>query len=485
MSDLTDAGFSRVLLKSQDLAVTRLVQSRGGGNFSVPGSGKTTMTYAVYAALRHAGHIDCMLVIAPLSAYEAWSEEAHDCFTIDARPAVEIAPSAPRRSADVVVMNYERAANGGVRAAIDGWRQGRRILVVFDEAHRAKRGANGQHGQGALDLASMATCRLVLTGTPMPNSPDDLAAALELAWPGHGQRLANPRTVGGSKAWVRITKDDLGLDAANIQVVPVRLDDHHHRVYDLLTKRVSDAGIEAHPTIASKAIARLIACASNPALLTEEKRLDWPELMKPIDDDHELLDAIGAATRPSKLLAAASIAYEHADRGEKLLIWTNFIGNIQELARILKPLNPAVVTGSVPRNDPSAPTDRDRELRKFREDSECSVLIATPQTLGEGVSLHRICQSQVHVDRTYNAGLYLQALDRTHRIGMPEGTTAQVKVLVATGTIDEDVQNALGHKFAQMDAALRDPTLRALSTIGITNGDMSVVDVRRILGHLT
>ncbi len=72
-------------------------------------------------------------------------------------------------------------------------------------------------------------------------------------------------------------------------------------------------------------------------------------------------------------------------------------------------------------------------------------------------------QSQIHVDRTFNAGLYLQALDRTHRVGMPEGTRARVTVLVASDTIDEDVHSALKAKLTAMDGVLNDPTLRRLA----------------------
>lgn len=468
-SELTAGGFSRPLLPAQDSAVTSLVQAEGGGNFSVPGSGKTTMTFAVYTALKERGVVDRMLVVAPQSAYEAWEEESRDCFEPDRRPSIELAPRTPRRSTEVVVVNYERAAQGSMRAAIDGWSRGHRLLVVFDEAHRAKRGNLGEHGRGALDLAELATRRLVLTGTPMPNGIADLEAMLDLAWPGHGRQLASPVTPGGDRSWVRITKDELGLEPAEVTVVPVSLDENHRRIYQAVTTGMAEAvdELRASPEFASTAIARLVAAASNPALLLEEgtdRSVDWAGMLpsgeRPLV---ELLDGLVGAVRPAKLLVAAAIAREHAERGEKLLIWTNFIGIVRELERLLEPYNPAVITGSVVRDDPSAETDRVRELRKFREDPMCAVLIATPQTLGEGVSLHHVCQSQVHVDRTFNAGLFLQSLDRTHRVGMPPGSTAKVTLLVAPDTIDEAIHASLNRKLIGMEEKLRDPSLRRLT----------------------
>jgi hypothetical protein len=54
--------------------------------------------------------------------------------------------------------------------------------------------------------------------------------------------------------------------------------------------------------------------------------------------------------------------------------------------------------------------------------------------LEEGWSLHRACQAQMHVDRSLNVGLYFQALDRTRRVGLPEGRRAMVTGLLGPAT---------------------------------------------------
>lgn len=312
---------------------------------------------------------------------------------------------------------------------------------------------------------------------------------MELAWPGHGRALSSRVTPGASNAWVRVTKDQLQLVPAELSVVPVHLDENHRRIYDAvasgLAATLDDLGVD--PRFLAAATARLVAAASNPALLLSgpDRSLGWTETLPSGELGlSALITDLVNVVRPSKLLTAAAMAHEHANQGEKLLVWTNFLGNVDELARLLEPLNPAVITGEIPRDDRSARTDRVRQLEKFRRDSTCGVLIATPQTLGEGVSLHRTCQSQVHVDRTFNAGQYLQSLDRTHRVGMPPETTARVALLVAEDTIDDAVHGSLNRKLTQMEDQLRDPTLRRLTQPEETTVHVGPEDIATLIAHL-
>jgi SNF2 family DNA or RNA helicase len=485
-------GFARALLPTQTGAVAQLVMLGSGGNFSVPGSGKTTMTLAVYAALKARGDVDRALVIAPLSAHEAWQVETTECFRPGAAPRVAIRPRAWARTTEVVVVNYEHAASAGAGPAFDRWAAGHRVLVVYDEAHRAKRGETGRHGAAAAMLASRATHRLVLTGTPMPNSLQDLTTVLDLAWPGHGDRLAEgDLATTATSAWVRLTKDDLGLIAPQITSETVRLDADHRKVYDIVAAQAADLAangvLDDRPELATKAIMRTIAVAANPAAILDEQ-LRWNERdglgAELVETDTHLRETIHTS-RPAKLLRVASLAREHQEAGTKLLVWSHFLPNITELVRLLEPYGVAVVTGGTAVDDDKAETDRIREITRFRTDPVCTVLVATPQTLGEGVSLHKACQSQVFLDRTFNAGLYLQALDRTHRVGMPDGTVATATTLIAKDTIDEDVDAALRRKISAMQANLDDPSLTVLTLPD--ERDAPVLDrdeIGTLLGHL-
>ena len=58
-----------------------MTQVPGGvANFSIPGSGKTTMTYAVYDNLKSHSIIDQLFVVGPLASFKPWEEEFSKCF---------------------------------------------------------------------------------------------------------------------------------------------------------------------------------------------------------------------------------------------------------------------------------------------------------------------------------------------------------------------------------------------------------------------
>jgi len=464
--DLIAAGFIRQLRPFQRDGVARLLRMGNGADFSVPGSGKTTTAYAVFTALRQLGQIDVMLVLAPPSAFEAWETEAAECFAAGHRPVIGVRPGFATRATDVLIFNYERLEVRRTLAELDTWAGNRRVLTVFDEAHRAKAGLAGVRGRGARTLAERSRRRLVLTGTPMPNGPDDLEAIFNLVWPGQGGRLAKGDLAPvRDRVFVRVTKKDLELPDLATKVEMVELDGAHRRLYDALAGRVAEkfAAGASNAAEIGRAVMRLIAAATNPASVLDPV---GPFSLPGSDSDAELGAMLADPTahvRPAKVIRTAQLVAANAARGRKTLVWSNFVGNVAALRDVLEEHAPAVITGATPVVDQSAVTDRARELVRFRTDPSCRVLIATPQTLGEGVSLHKVCFDQIHVDRGFAAGTFLQSLDRTHRLGMDPDSAPTCTILVADDTIDLLVHDVLSRKVAAMAAALNDETLWPVS----------------------
>ena len=172
-----------------------------------------------------------------------------------------------------------------------------------------------------------------------------------------------------------------------------------------------------------------------------------------------LIETYGEHEVPAKIATACRIVLANARSNRKTLVWSNFPSNLLDLEIQLAALEPAVVYGATP-TDPESPRSRDAEITRFKTDGKCMVLLANPAVLSEGVSLHHECHDAVYLDRSFNAGQYLQSLDRIHRLGLAPDTETRVTVLVAGGTIDErDVTREL----RQRPGASRESWMTVLS----------------------
>jgi len=174
-----------------------------------------------------------------------------------------------------------------------------------------------------------------------------------------------------------------------------------------------------------------------------------------------------------------AIVSENAANGRKTLVWSTFIRSINTLERALGHFGPAVVHGGT--------TDRDEQIRRFKQDDDCMVLLSNPATLGEGISLHHECHDAVYVDRDFAAGRFLQSLDRIHRLGLAPDITTRVTVLASEGTIDEVVAARLADKLAFMGGILDDPAVRQLADLDeepAIGGGLDRGDLQALMGHL-
>ena len=61
-----------------------------------------------------------------------------------------------------------------------------KTMVVLDESHNIKKFEGGKWAENVLNLAPYAKRRVVLTGTPAPNSLSDIWTQFTFLWPGMG-----------------------------------------------------------------------------------------------------------------------------------------------------------------------------------------------------------------------------------------------------------------------------------------------------------
>jgi hypothetical protein len=177
-----------------------------------------------------------------------------------------------------------------------------------------------------------------------------------------------------------------------------------------------------------------------------------------------LLRAAVAAGPSKRLLHAAEMARQFAADGKKVLIWAIFTASIDKLLILLKDLNPATLYGKSGGDFKS----KELNLKKFKEDPTCWVMIANPAAAAEGISLHMHCHDAIYVDRSYNATHYLQSIDRIHRLGLPQGVGTFIYILrnklpAYEPSIDMAVSRRLEMKIANLQRLLDDEDLRQLA----------------------
>lgn len=483
---------TRFLTREQQENILCLLDMGNGANFSVPGAGKTLTALSVWKILRSRGAVEKMLVVCPRSAFESWKSELKDSFD-EAINFQVYSDELISSVTELCAVNYEQLENEKRLSYLKNWIKTNRGLLVVDEAHRIKGGRNSVRWNAVKSLSNEAVRTDVLTGTPMPQGPRDLTSIYSVTWPRLTKGELDERNLIHMKrktAFVRTTKDELDLPNPTIQLVkepagPLQeqiLSALHDRYIGSFSLSIAD---QRNLARRGRAVMTMLAAATNPGLLISKQFNDvemgfsWPP--RAVLEDKALRDLVEDYLHheiPWKFKYVALRAQELADQGQKVLVWSSFIGNLAGLKTVLSKFSPAVIYGA------TLPNEREAELLRFREDPNCFVLISNPQTLGEGISLHRHCHAEIFVDRTYNAGLYLQAVDRIHRLGLDPDQVTQIDILQTALSIDERVEARLAVKIGALadflqdrkltqTALPQDDALAPIDILGLTDEDFA------------
>ncbi|MFJ4412602.1 DEAD/DEAH box helicase [Streptomyces sp. NPDC088910] len=489
---LRASGFRRVLKEFQLENLRTINRLPHGADFSVPGAGKTTVALAGYSLRRAANEVEQLLVIAPIVAFSSWREDSAVC--LDPLPRLAVhggANSLIPESTEFLLTNYNRVSADYDR--IRAFVARRPTQVVLDEAHRIKRGERGVHGRAVLDLAYAARRRDILTGTPAPQGAHDLVAPMRFLYPGQDQQILpagayyerNGRdedvlqATGAaiSRYFVRTPKARLDLPPTEIKVERLPMGAVQLAVYEALLGRyrgqfLLEQADRRHLDRLGRIMMYLLEAATNPMLLVagsdadDEQGFAHPPLELQGDEPVlRLLERYREHETPTKYVRVREIVEDECRRGQKVIVWSTFVRNLKLLRDYLRPHQPALVHGGVPSEDAAVPgvVTRESELDRFRNDPNCTVLLANPAACGEGVSLHHWCHHAVYLDRTFNAGHYLQSQDRIHRIGLADDVLTRFTVLVSEGSIDEDVDGRLREKITALAKLMDDPGLVRVS----------------------
>ena len=469
----------RALKPYQVPAVAHAIAVKNAANFSVPGSGKTEIVLSVFAILKARKEVEKIVVIGPRSSFLPWEEEFWACFLRKPR-SVRISGTRRERmklyrqaeAAELVLLTYQMANND--QDKLSSLLQQYKSLLVLDESHNIKRLEGGTWAPALIDVGTHASRRMILTGTPAPNSATDLWSQMTFLWP-------NPPVLGTREQFKfrmgqqdpgsleqlreqlfplywRIRKSDLHLPKPRFRRIRLELRPYQRAIYTVLAAKVLSEVVKA-PTERARLrvwrtarMVRLLQAASNPALLTQySTEFQVPPLSAaglPVD---ELIQDYHKYETPVKVDFAVKLARELIRKKQKVLIWTAFVHNIRTLEQGLRDFRPRIIYGDVPKDeDEDLEFNRERMIHDFRTSPKYPVLIANPSACAESVSLHRVCTHAIYLDRTFNAAHYMQSLDRIHRVGMNPSDKLHYYLLQSRDTIDEVIDHRLIEKEARM-----------------------------------
>lgn len=361
----------------------------------------------------------------------------------------------------------------------------RKVGVVLDEAHYFKN-PESTVSDALFSISDLFVKKIIMTGTPVANRPYDIWS--QIYFLDAGASLGKD-----FKAFKNV--NDLSGDLAQDTRKAEAFENAVSKIFGKISAfTVRDTKASSGIELPTKTIlSRSTELAPRQAEIYRAYRDDIGAMVvqrgKPVLDDVEnllkrLLRLVQVASNPGlvddayneepgKLSVASDIVSEFVPNGKKVILWTNFVENVSWLRKHFASFDPAVITGRM------SAADRDSSVRRFKEASDCGILIATPASAKEGLTL-TVANCAIFFDRSFSLDDYLQAQDRIHRISQVE--ECFVYNLVAENTVDEWVSELLAAKqlaaeLAQGDISLDEYKQAATYEFGELLGQILGVEV--------
>lgn len=462
-----DFRFEGTLRKYQEEGV-RFLQYMTDRNYNViladeMGLGKTVQLLALLASRKKR----CMapaLIVCPASLTDNWAREA-------AKFVPEFKVAAPHdgteRGAiwkslpeyDLVILSYAAARLSG-----DKLKHYSFSFVVLDEAQHIKNpgSSNARHCK-SLDAAH----RIVLTGTPLENSPEDLWSIFDFLQPGMLGNLTAFRRYYADIRNDSALQHDLAARIApfvkrrtKAMVTPDLPPKHERTIYCEMEpeqRRLYDAVLEEGRRALRSF--RQDDARSNAAIFTTLLRLRQicchPALLP---------DGEGKGVPSAKMELLLELLHEHFDSNHKVLLFSQFTS-------LLSLAIPELEESGIPFEYLDGGTrNRQQRVDHFNNDPSIPLFLLSLKAGGTGLNLTS-ADTVIIYDPWWNPAVELQAADRTHRIGQTRPVSSLK--LVVKDSIEEKILELQSRKQEIFDSVIDSPEAAA--------GALSIEELRFLL----
>lgn len=393
------------------------------------------------------GSISRMLVVSPKSIVTVWEQEFEKFAAYPYTAAVLDGDSGKKADTirhmngsglQVVIVNYESCWR--LESEIVRWEP---ELIVCDESSKIKN-PQAKCSKALHRLGRLSRFNLILTGTPITNSPLDFFSQYKFldesifggsfysfrgkyailgGFQNHqivGYKHLNELVEKAHSIAYRIRIDEaVELPEFVEEIRPIKLERKAQQIYDGIDKE-SYAELMGGEVLARNVLTRLLRLSQVTGGFIR-------------DDTNGIVEAVSHA----KLEALEDIIDSCMDEGKKLVVFARFVPEIDAISAMLrkKGIGYALIKGDV--------TDRAEQVERFQTDPDTRVFIGQLQTTGMGLTLTAasVC---VYYSLDFSFANYEQSRARIRRIGQ---TKRGVYIhLVCKDTIDETVMAALKKK---------------------------------------
>lgn len=488
--DFLRKNVQRKLKPHQIKASFHLSLIKNGANFSVPGSGKTTVVLSAYEKLRSEGKVNTLFVVGPTACFGPWKEEYEKVLGKKPKHLILAGGNSYTRKSqylrvnsikDLYLITFQTLLNDQDEVCAFLNNENIKAFIVIDEAHYIKQ-INGNWAKAVMRLAKHTDYRCILTGTPMPNSYKDLYNIFDFLWPENEPINSRSKiqlnifeenkdyesasqilekTIG--PLFYRVRKSELGLKPQIFHdPIIITMNDYERKVYDAIITNIRRFAQEDYlknidfiDKLRKGRMMRLRQCLSYTQLLDTSIAGYKEDVINKDSNLKYIIYRYNQLEMPAKINHLLELIKKFHKAKEKVVIWSHFIGTIKLIERTLKEsgYNSKKIIGETPIESRTVIEEETREkiIKEFKDkESGLNILLANPAACAESISLHQTCHNAVYYDLSYNCAQYLQSLDRIHRVGGSENQSADYYFLMYKDTIDHDILKTIQNKANRM-----------------------------------